>query len=304
MLPPHELRVRALRGVLSTLPLRVGITGRTRDAVVWIGDRLTRVRPGHRVETPAGALEIDPSAAHERLLAYAFANVYRHYARSPLGRLIAEVGAAEPGATFWDIGANLGVYSLIARAHGMKPELFEPEPGHRSFLARNAASLGRLHALALSDASGTADFYVAGSRNLGASSLVMASDGWERSPYDSVVQVEVVRLDELVSSGALSIEGVALIKIDVEGNEGSTVAGMRGALAAGLSAPIWCEVRGPASNRNANSYDHVARQLAEFGYRPWRPGAGSPAPIQPGEPLPSGVFDVLFQVGEIERSRR
>ncbi len=116
------------------------------------------------VVTRFGVLSIDP----ERLLAYVFDNVWRCYRYSELGIYLASLNA--PGSVFVDIGANLGIYSLVAKSLGMASILVEPEPCHGSFLARNESIFGTVLQLALSDQAGELLLYYE-SGNPGATSL-------------------------------------------------------------------------------------------------------------------------------------
>src|SRR5690606_5486502 len=128
----------------------------------------------------------------ERLLYYAPRNVLRHFRRSDLGGLIERVFSRETGL-FVDIGANLGLYSFLARQHGADALLFEPEPAHAEFLKRNRAHFGEVVEVALSDYDGTAAFHVGDARHSGASSLRDTDDGG--SIYVTTINVQVERFD-------------------------------------------------------------------------------------------------------------
>jgi FkbM family methyltransferase len=61
------------------------------------------------------------------------------------------------GDVFWDIGANIGIYSLYAAAMGMKVRSFEPSPVNFWLLTKNVAlndfkNLLQLYPFAISDA--------------------------------------------------------------------------------------------------------------------------------------------------------
>jgi hypothetical protein len=59
------------------------------------------------------------------------------------------------------------------------------------------------------------------------------------------------RLDTLIEDD----KPIDLLKIDVEGHEAAVVRGASGLLEEGLIKSIWCEVRGPSSDRNPNSWE-------------------------------------------------
>jgi FkbM family methyltransferase len=215
---------------------------------------------------------------------------------APLYRLISLL-AGEPGL-FVDIGANLGIYSLLARSLGFETLLFEPEPVHYAFLARNADAIGLCVACALSDHSGTAGFFISASVNPGSSSLIMPEGGWQKSEYRSTVSVRLLTLDHALTILGLDSEPIRLIKIDVEGNEEATVLGISGYLSTPLAAPIWCEVRGPKSERGRNSVRPVTAFLRQFGYRAFRFLRNRTLHFDVEKDPTPQVFDLLFAIPE------
>jgi FkbM family methyltransferase len=130
--------------------------------------------------------------------------------------------ALEPGAIFFDVGANVGFFTLIgARAVGPAGHVFafEPNPSSRAVLERNAAANGfgdRISVLpcALGSAPGRAMF---ASRNVLTARLAPNGD----------LSVEVRALDDL------ALPRPNLVKIDVEGEEEAAIEGMRRILALG-----------------------------------------------------------------------
>ena len=117
-----------------------------------------------------------------------------------------------PGAVVYDIGANVGYFSLLASVLvGPQGQVaaFEPLPRNIHFLQRHI-HINRLDNVAVieaavSDHAGHAHF------NLGASSAMghLAEEG--------EIEVELVALDSLVDQGRLPPPDV--IKVDVEGAE-------------------------------------------------------------------------------------
>src|SRR5262245_26902425 len=96
----------------AILPFQVSVVGRKRDALFRILDPLFSLTTRQDViETDAGPIHVDGTSEPERFLSYAFFNILKHYRRSDLGRYIE--AHAESDRTFVDVGANLGIYSLI-----------------------------------------------------------------------------------------------------------------------------------------------------------------------------------------------
>ncbi len=172
--------------------------------------------------------------------------------------------------------------------------MFEPEPRHYSFLSRNKSIFDEVYCSALSNFEGKTVFFVAKDNNLGGNSLVASNNSWDESGYESEIEVAVDRFDNFLSRSSLDPNKVASIKIDVEGNEFETVCGMEKYLEAGYEPIIWCEVRGPTSDRNPNSQRKVIDFLSGFDYMPYRIKNKKKELFAPeNEDLPQ-VFDLLF----------
>ena len=157
---------------------------------------------------------------------------------------------------FLDIGAYLGVFSFLARELNFQSIAFEPDPDQFAFLSANKRYLKDVHNVALSDQEGAGVFY-RGDTNPGANSVTPEP---ETKRYDGSIKTRLAQLD------SFDINGVTLIKIDVEGHEAAVVRGMGKILE---SRPaIWCEVRGPNDDRSPNSDEAVTKLLGEYGYKP------------------------------------
>lgn len=267
--------VDLVRAGMAALPVSVGVAGRNRDLVFGAIDRFG-LRIPREIKTSLGTVRVDPSHGPERLLAYCFENVFRNYCESPLGHLITQ----QPrGSVFLDVGANLGMYSFLARSHGLLAVPVEPDPRHAAFLQRN---FERVVTSALSDSPGELPLYYE-ARNPGATSLF---------PLDSYARGEVVPVETFAAVAERGdfgdLAAVSLIKIDVEGLEAEVVRGMTPFLTE-HKPQIWCEVRGEASGRATGSYRRVVEQLTALGYRVF-----DPEPVGPMEGR--GVFDLHFQL--------
>jgi FkbM family methyltransferase len=278
-----------VRSIARRLPVRIPIAGKKRDRIFNALDAVFRsTTAGDTVATPFGQLLLDPSHGPERLLSYVYHNVLSYYHDSELGRYIARV--AEPNATFVDIGANLGMYALVARSHGLNTVVVEPEPRHAAFLERNAHLFGKVLPVALSNEAGSLPLYYH-AENHGSTSLFTCDS------YTKGQAVPVKVFSELAAQGAFGDpQKVRLIKIDVEGFEAETVAGMRGFLETGVRPHIWCELRGDASGRNGGSYRSVRETLGHFGYCMRRLRRNVELQESESELAQKGVFDALFTV--------
>ncbi|MEU7132956.1 FkbM family methyltransferase [Streptomyces sp. NPDC046261] len=131
-----------------------------------------------------------------------------------------------PGDTFIDVGANIGYFSVLAsRLVGDEGQVvaIEASPDtHQNLLRQvqlNACRNIRAVNAAVSDKRETLAFALASSHNLGANSIV---------PYagraEATFRIEARPLVEMLSPA--EITNARVIKIDVEGAEGSVVRGM------------------------------------------------------------------------------
>lgn len=126
--------------------------------------------------------------------------------------------APRPGETVFDVGAQQGVYSLLAAARGAKVFAFEPEPGNRGRLSANVAANGAPVTVldcALGAAPGAARLHRSAG-NTGGHSLTAFAGATD------AVEVRVSTLDAACAElGAAP----SLLKIDVEGHAPEVLAG-------------------------------------------------------------------------------
>jgi FkbM family methyltransferase len=240
-------------------------------------------------------LALDLAANPQRKVFY-FPRAYgAFYWKKPLAAFLA--AELRPGSAFLDIGANLGMFSLLAaRLVGPSGTVvaFEPDPSTFESLARTIA-LNRLahvraYNVALSDHGRRARLLRA--RDGCAHSLLPEAPG-RGGRYCGDATVEVSTLDDVATRCDLG--AISVVKIDVEGEEPRTVAGMLRTLERASFPPVWCEVRGPAgSTRAPDTFAAVLRQLAPLGYRAYRwNGAARPVDVA----AVRGREDILFRAG-------
>lgn len=129
-----------------------------------------------------------------------------------------------------DIGANTGVFSLLAAAHapGAYVHAFEPVPRIADLLRGNVALNSALrisvHQVAIGESSGTADLFDPGGDNCYSASLSSSF-----LPGRKTVQsVRVATVDEFVNDA--EVRDIDLMKIDVEGYEAEALAGAMGTI--------------------------------------------------------------------------
>ena len=277
------------RNTLSHLPIEISVEGRKMRVLSRFLDLAPALRVSDSFDAGYGRIRIDSGHPPQRAMAYCFFNVLRSYTRSPLGRYMATLPLA--GRTFVDVGANLGMYSLIATSMGAESYAVEPEPAYVGYLRKNAQLIGTVVPMALSDRVGALPLYYYPD-NYGATSLV-PSEGC-RTSTDTV---EVSTFSKIALEGGFGDpEKIELIKIDVEGNEVATVAGMHDFLETGQRPAIWCEVRG-VSPRAHNSFREVATILLDRGYRYFDGNATDPLSAKvptDAEMQQRTIFDLLF----------
>ncbi len=283
--------VSVVRRTLSLVPHPIALGGRAWRALGVIDFFGSPFVPGH-FASRAGTIRVDPRHEPERYLSYAFENILRAYEQSPLGEYIAEM--PWKGRTFVDVGANLGIYSMIARACGARCFAVEPEPRHAAFLQRNADLVGDVLPMAFSDKEEVRPIYTA-KHNTGATSLIEAG-GFTRSD-----DVATLTFSQACARHLLGNPGdIALIKIDVEGFETPLVAGMSGFLGEGHRPDIWCEVRGDKSGRARGSFRSVIKMLGDYGYQGFdgRNRVDAENPLIMAKLADRQVFDLLFTAAE------
>ena len=133
--------------------------------------------------------------------------------------------SARPGDVVFDIGANVGAYSLVAAKCGRGVErVYSFEPGFANYaqLCRNVllnGCDGRIvpMPIALSDSTGLAEFHISSLNTGAAAQTLQPNGGSEAVDGHAVHTVMTWRLDELIDS--LQLPAPNLIKVDVDGAE-------------------------------------------------------------------------------------
>lgn len=118
------------------------------------------------------------------------------------------------GAVTVDVGANCGLYTRKLSRLSSKVHAFEPSHKMAELLRRTSAPNVSVHEIALSDQSGNADLFTPRDRDAlvyGLASLEPRQVSSDQAVVSTKVPTD--RLDAIVQ------EGVAFVKIDVEGHE-------------------------------------------------------------------------------------
>ena len=144
--------------------------------------------------------------------------------------------AIPEGAVMFDIGANVGVYTLFAGiCRSARVFAFEPEAQNYALLNRNLALNGldrrvTAYCIALADAQGMDRLYLSEWGAGGSCHSFGAEVGFDLAPRAAAfVQGSVsFSVDELVASGKVPVPEYA--KIDVNGFEHRVIRGMRNTL--------------------------------------------------------------------------
>lgn len=181
-----------------------------------------------------------------------------------LSRLI---GSVRAGDVFFDIGANIGVISILAAKKASNRHIrihaFEPEPRNAAELRRNV-SLNRLdenvavHEVAIGAANGRVSFRVSGEEGEGSHSMVAVERGQGHS-----ISVALHTLDDFCTDSGVFPD---VLKIDVEGAEMDVLRGAENLFAAGKVREIVVEIHPAMLGRLGLSSDDIYKFLGARGF--------------------------------------
>ncbi len=176
-----------------------------------------------------------------------------------------------PGATFVDVGAHFGYFTLLAaRLVGPAGRVvaFEAAHGTHAVLAHNTRAQSTVLALhqALSDAPGTVSFFefpvLYGEFN------ALNVDQYRHEPWYAQAQPTETHVAATTLDAVAEHLGLvpAVIKIDVEGAEDQVLHGARRTLGGAQSPLVVMEYLAP--DRANASHRRAAAQLVALGYQP------------------------------------
>jgi FkbM family methyltransferase len=222
-------------------------------AVRWLEAGVLRVPQGR-----AGGLAFDMRylpISHAHVGSIAFGNLESSVQEA----MVRHLGR---GGVFYDIGANLGFFSLLA-AHLVGLDeghvfAFEAAPDNAEAIRVNA----RLNAISNVTVMAVAVAGAAGRGRL----QVVDDQSWSKleeygeHPYtERVIEVELVAIDDVVG-GADALPAPTLVKIDVEGAELAVLDGMRETIERHRPAII-CELHGTHRGFVAAMREHEYRLI-------------------------------------------
>lgn len=179
----------------------------------------------------------------------------------------------KPGMTVFDVGANVGQYTLLASTLvGPSGQVHSFEPVPRNFerlrihVAENALTNVTLNQAAAWHEPARLSMALAADKadNAGSFSVHAAGPG-----ASEPIEVAAIRLDDYVAERA--IDRVDAIKIDVEGSEPFALAGARQTLL--RDRPILLmEVSPSMLERARSNAESLGDELSALGYRIWKIG--------------------------------
>jgi FkbM family methyltransferase len=172
----------------------------------------------------------------------------------------------KPGARIVDVGANVGFFTLLfARQAGPGGKVWAFEPGPQSFalLAKNvsinAYTNVTVENIAISDFSGTIDFYVC---RTGESDNRVAGAVFGQGERDKV-NVRCVALDDYFADIDAPVD---FVKIDAQGAETFVVRGMETLLRRNRSMVVVLEYSPDAVTFTGSTPSGFLQQLRSFGF--------------------------------------
>jgi FkbM family methyltransferase len=170
--------------------------------------------------------------------------------------------------TFLDIGANIGLYSIVSAlkvGESGKVYAFEPQPNLANIIHQNVTLNNFnniiVHNCALADKNGTLELYFPNPENDGEATL-----GSLTSSSVPNINVDVNTLDELYAKSQSFLKTDYVIKIDVEGAEYSVLQGSRELFEIKKPEIILCECYDKFLKRFGHSDEDLFNLLKNYGY--------------------------------------
>jgi FkbM family methyltransferase len=166
----------------------------------------------------------------------------------------------------FDVGANIGIWTLLAAGRGARVHAFEPVPELverlRAHVALNGADNVLVNSFAAGAESGSLPFFAVRKDNRGASGFARPS-----APSEEI-RVPVETLDAYVARRGIT--RVDVMKVDVEGAELLVFRGARALLSSPSAPALFFEVGEVLCARNGTTPRQLKQFLVDCGYRIYR----------------------------------
>ena len=162
-----------------------------------------------------------------------------------------------PGDIFFDLGANIGTFSIPAATIGARVYAFEMLAENILYLERSIARGGLGNVVVIQGAVGDHHGIIG----------VSGKSAWGTTAHDAVVEVPTISIDDYMLSRGIS--RVDLMKVDVEGSELPALTGSVNLLS-GCKPDVIIESNSFACGMHRYSYRAILGQLAASGYQLYR----------------------------------
>jgi FkbM family methyltransferase len=206
-------------------------------------------------------------------------------------------GFLKPGMVFWDIGAHIGEYSLLA-ARTVGPagrvEALEPQPAIRDYLAAN---------IELNHFSNIRVHRFAAAEHIGEATLALCGEPSTAHLTNTPHVSECVRVPTISLDAFLAFTGTVpnLVKVDVEGAEKQVLHGAQSLLSMpAQSAPVWIMEYSP-ENCSSNGYaaESLVDKFSAAGYRTYGLQADGRVTPWPASPRLRGTLNFVASKGDL-----
>lgn len=165
---------------------------------------------------------------------------------------------------FYDVGANLGIFSCFAVQviNERKVIVFEPYPSNTTQLSKNlelnqSEDRAEVWEVALTDSKENVEYEVPHSQEVG-----IGTTGIATGSKNETIKVSGLPGDKLINEG--KIPEPDAVKIDVEGSEANVIEGMRETLSGGACRLLYCEIHRPSSERpSIDDYGSTVEDLIQ-----------------------------------------
>jgi FkbM family methyltransferase len=183
------------------------------------------------------------------------------------------------GDVVFDVGAHLGIWSLLAARRGARVHAFEPVPAMVERLRAHAGLNGLelvANTCAIGAEAGASPFFAVRERNSGASGFAPPAEPSEE------IRVPVETLDAYVARSGIA--RVDVIKLDVEGAELLAFQGARRLLSAPRAPVLFFELDPRLCARLGVTPRQVKQLLVDYGYHIYRWREAQLMPVRLDEP--------------------